>query len=386
MADRLRVVEVVPYYEPAWAFGGPPKVMSEEARELVRRGHDVTVFTTDALDAHHRAVPSGLLEMDGVSVHRFRNVSNTLAFRRYRFQPRGMRRQLRSIAADVVHLSELRHELAILTWRACSRRDIPLVVSAHGTLPRRDGWKGRLRGFYDRAFVDPMLHSGAGFIAQTSHEAELYQRYGAPSERVHLIPLGIDAPPDPTSDGCPDLDVPEGARVVMFLGRIHELKGIHRLLRGFASAARAHPDVWLVVAGRDDGALRSSRDLAHVLGIADRVTFPGALYGLRRFDAYRRATLFAITPTHFEETSLASLEAASVGTPLLVSAQAEVPYLDSYDAGMCIGAKDDPGPALIELLDRDLTTTGDRARLMVSERHHWPQIGTQLETLFRTVA
>lgn len=386
MADRLRVLEVVPYYEPAWAFGGPPKVMSEEARELTRRGHDVTVFTTDALDAERRAEPSGLVDLDGVAVHRFPNISNAAAFHRYRFQPRGMRRALASVPADVAHLSELRHELAILTWRACRRRDIPLVISAHGTLPRRTGWKGQIRGLYDRAFVDPMLRHGAGFIAQTDHEAALYVEQGAPAERVHLVPLGIDAPPAPTAEGCPDLGVPDGARVVMFLGRIHPLKGVDRLVRGFARVAKEHDDTWLVIAGRDDGGLAGAQALAADLGIAARVTFPGAIYGERRFDAYRRADLFAITPTHFEETSLASLEAASVGTPLLVSAQAEVPHLVAAGAGASIGADEDPALALGDMLDRDLAAAGDAAAAMIAEHHVWPQVGNVVEQIFREVA
>jgi len=386
VGDPLRVLEVVPYYEPAWAFGGPPKVMTEEARELTRRGHQVTVFTTDALDAEHRARPSGHSVLDGVDVHRFRNISNAAAFHRYRFQPRGMRRALAAVSADVVHLSELRHELAILTWQAARKRDIPLVISAHGTLPRRDGWTGRIRGLYDRAFVNPMLEHGAGFVAQTDHEVAQYVEQGAPADRVHLVPLGIDSPPAPTAEGSPDLGVPDGARVVMFLGRIHPLKGVERLIRGFAEIASAHEDTWLVIAGRDDGGLEPARALAAQLGIAGRVTFPGAIYGERRFDAYRQADIFAITPIHFEETSLASLEAASVGTPLLVSDQAEVPHLEACGAGTCIGAHESPGPALGAMLDQDLAPAGAAAARMIDDHHVWPKVGERIEQVFRSVS
>lgn len=42
---RLHVLMVIPYFE--WSFGGPVLVMVELAAELARRGHDVTVITTD---------------------------------------------------------------------------------------------------------------------------------------------------------------------------------------------------------------------------------------------------------------------------------------------------------------------------------------------------
>lgn len=385
MNDPIHLLEVVPYYEPAWAFGGPPRVMSDEGRELARRGHEVTIFTTDAYEEHRR-LPAGREQLGGVNVIRFPNVSNSAAFHRYRFQPRGMRRALRHVRVDVVHLSELRHELAVLTWRACVRRNIPLVISAHGTLPLRGGWKSKVRAQYDRIFVTPMIRSAGGLIAQTRHEADLFARAGGDPDRTHIVPLGVGEPPPPTGYGPVLPDVPDDARVVLFLGRIHPLKGVLRLIQGFERAARSHDDAVLVIAGRDDsGGEQQARQLAASLGISDRVHFPGPIYGDRRFDAYRRADLFAITPTHFEETSLASVEAASVGTPLLVSAQAELPYLAEYGGGATITAAEDPGGALHHLLSSDLASAARGARRMVVERHAWTVIGEQLEGLFASL-
>ncbi len=385
MGPPFRLLEVVPYYEPAWAFGGPPRVMSEEAKELARRGHDVTVFTTDAFERSER-LASGQCVESGVAVHRFRNLSNRLAFDRYRFQPVGMRKRLREVDADVVHLSELRHELAVLTWQACRRRRIPLVVSAHGTLPRRGGWKGRVRAQYDRLFVDPMLDGAAAVIAQTTHEAELYRSYGVDAERVHLVPLGVQTPPAAGAGPTVELGVPEGARYVLFLGRIHPLKGVERLVTAFAQVVEEIDDVWLVVAGRDDGGEGAARSLATTLGIGGRVSFPGPIYGDARFDVYRGAAVFAITPVHFEETSLASLEAAAVGTPLLLSEEAEAPFLDEYGAGRTVAAGVDPGTALVDLLESDLGVAGANAARMVAERHAWAPVGGVLEQLFGAVS
>lgn len=382
--SEQRLLEVVPYYEPAWTFGGPPRVMSDEARELVRRGWDVTAFTTDAYEADER-LPSGTEVLGGVRVERFANLSNSAAFSRYRFQPRGMAKALRSVPSDVVHLSELRHELAILTWRAARKRRIPLVISAHGTLPRRDGWKGTLRGYYDRLFVDPMIKGAAALIAQTRHESELYLTAGADVSQVELVPLGVQPAPPAGTGAPPDLGVPEDARVVLFLGRIHPLKGVDRLIEAFANAECAD-DVWLVIAGRDDGGLEAARDLADELGVGERVAFPGPIYGADRFEAYRRASIFAITPTHYEETSLASLEAASVGTPLLLSVQAEAPFLDEYNAGRTVGADESPAAALAELLDSDLVAIGSNALRMIEQRHLWSSVGKQLDALFKKVS
>jgi glycosyltransferase involved in cell wall biosynthesis len=350
--------------------------MWEEARELVRLGHQVDVITTDAFDATSRApVPAQAVE-DGVRVRRLANRSNWLAYHRYRFTPRGLRVALRQSSPEVIHLSETRHELAIAASHEARRRDIPLALSAFGTLPQRGGLKGHLRRLYDRPLVTPMVGRAAALIAQTNHEADLYVAAGGHPDRVHLLPLGTDPPPPPGE--APDLGVPPDVPVVLFLGRIHLLKGIDRLLRAFSSLSAHHRDVHLVVAGRDDGALADLRRLALDLGSAPRVSFPGPIYGASRYDAYRRAQLFAITPNHFEETSLASLEAAAVGTPLLLGAEAEAPFLEEYRGGWTVPPGSDPAELLDVALRGDLEARGASAQRMIEERHRWDVVGGRL--------
>ena len=76
----MKILQVTPYFAPAWAYGGPPRVMADYARGLVSLGHEVTVFTTDVLDESSRASPA-VEDLDGAHVRRFRNISNDLAWR-----------------------------------------------------------------------------------------------------------------------------------------------------------------------------------------------------------------------------------------------------------------------------------------------------------------
>jgi hypothetical protein len=43
----MNILMVTLAYDPAIAFGGPVKVVQNNARELVRRGHHVTVYCTN---------------------------------------------------------------------------------------------------------------------------------------------------------------------------------------------------------------------------------------------------------------------------------------------------------------------------------------------------
>jgi glycogen synthase len=50
VGKKLKILQVTPFYYPAWAYGGAPRVVYELSGSLAKRGHDVTVYTTDVLD------------------------------------------------------------------------------------------------------------------------------------------------------------------------------------------------------------------------------------------------------------------------------------------------------------------------------------------------
>jgi len=53
--NNMRILHIIPYFYPAWAYGGTCRAAWELARALVRKNQEVAVLTTDALDSHRRA-------------------------------------------------------------------------------------------------------------------------------------------------------------------------------------------------------------------------------------------------------------------------------------------------------------------------------------------
>ena len=136
----MRILQVTPYFAPAWAYGGPPRVMYDYARGLVALGHEVDVFTTDALDGEARAAPAFEV-LDGVTVRRFPNLSNQLAWRRKKYFPRGLLTQVarRAREYDVLHVTDSRTYLTATAGLAARATKPRLVVSAHGSTSPVDG-------------------------------------------------------------------------------------------------------------------------------------------------------------------------------------------------------------------------------------------------------
>ena len=189
----MKILLGVVYYEPAWAYGGPPRMVFDVARSLVARGHEVTVVTTDALDEHKRIARHEEIS-HGVHIVRFRNLSNRLAFHLKIFVPLGLKRWLAEHVPlfDVVHLFDARTLLNGLAAEVAVLHRVPFFASVWGSLPRGEGWRALIKDAYDRRFGPTHYYKAAGFLAQNDHEAALYAEYGAPRERIKIWPLGVD--------------------------------------------------------------------------------------------------------------------------------------------------------------------------------------------------
>jgi len=356
---NVRILQVTPYFAPAWAYGGPPRVMHTYAVGLARRGHHVDVLTTDVLDERNRASPAEEV-MEGVRVRRLPNVSNTLAWRTKKYLPRGLVHRLaREIGSyDVVHVTDSRTFLTAASYLAARARGVPLCLSAHGSLPSSTGLRGAIKRVYDTALVRPMLGHAALLLAQTDHELGLYREFGARPETIRLLPLPLDLQELDAERPRPSLSLrrlaklDDSARIVLFLGRIHWLKGLDLLIDAM-SPLLARDGVVLAVVGRDDGLWDELARRHAGLIASGGIRFVGPLYGADRFGAYEDADVFCLTPRHWEETSVAALEAAACGTALVVSEQADIPGLAASGGGFVVKlAPDAIRAAVLAALER----------------------------------
>lgn len=315
----LRILHVTPYWEAAWAYGGIPRLVPPMARALVRRGHDVTVITTDAGDARIRS-PAPPPRRDGEPrVVVFPNVSNRLAFHLQLFLPRGMRRFLEWEARgfDVAHLHACRNLPVEWAARALAAAGVPWVAAPNGTAPRIERRLLAKRG-WDLAFGPQVLAGAARLLAVSAAEEETLARL-APGVPVVRLPNPIDdaewiRPPDP--ERFRTRFAPDGRRLIVFLGKLSPRKRVDLLLDAMPSLPG---DVRLVVAGPDFGEERQLRRQARRLRLdPERVTFVPTVTGVERLDLLAAADLVAY-PGEREIFGLVAAEAILAGTPVVAA-------------------------------------------------------------------
>ncbi len=202
---------------------------------------------------------------------------------------------------------------AVTVMDACRAASVPLVARFHGYDAYRHDLLRRLRHDYARLF-----EAAAAVVVVSRHMEEQIVRLGAVRDRVHCIPSGTDM----------TLFVPgsPGTRPPHFLavGRFVAKKGPLLTLAAFARVAEALPAARLMMVG--DGPLfAAAKRTAGVLGIGDKVRFPGALDHARVREAMQECRAFVQHSVHADDgdaegTPNAIVEAHASGLPVVATA------------------------------------------------------------------
>jgi len=179
---------------PPRRFGGVTAVSYIIAKKLVKKGHEVSVYTTDVgNDRYSRLNVQETKIIDGIYVHYFGNISNSLAFTHRLFLPVGMfsaiKRNITNI--DIIHAHEFRGVQEVLIRHYAKKYNIPYIIQAHGSLPL-SSQKQRLKNIFDLFFGYKILRDASKVIALTKTEAEQYKKMGVSEDKIEIVPNGID--------------------------------------------------------------------------------------------------------------------------------------------------------------------------------------------------
>jgi glycosyltransferase involved in cell wall biosynthesis len=346
----VRLLLAIPYFAPAYAFGGSVTVAETVVTGFLAAGHDVTVATTDVLDEHRRLSPDAPPQPEGAEVVRFPNLSHALATRANAYAPRGMRGWLDANLArfDAVLLHDLYSAVSAQTARAAAAAKVPYVLQPLGTLsPARE----RGRPLAKRAFLNlwgaRTIREASVLIHSSGDERQDMLDAGAAPSQLVQLPLPLDLPDDVQE---PEADKP----TVTYVGRLHPIKRIDRLIQAVALARRDVPDLRLEIVGPGQ---RHGRDLAQVaarLGIAEKVRFHGFVSVEDKLRMLARAHVSALLSAS-EGLPMAALEAMACGTPVVLSRGCHLPEVHERAGLVVDGEPAQAAAALTTLLEDGAT-------------------------------
>jgi glycosyltransferase involved in cell wall biosynthesis len=396
----MHILYVTVGYKPAYRLGGPIWSIAALAEGLVARGHQVTVLAPNGNVDEDLDVPTDRpVSVDGVNVRYLRHeepikryfpklkyLSQSIG---YLYTPdlvRVMRPMLPQI--DIVHTqmpfiypTQAAARLAIAAGR-------PLFYSQRGTFdPARLRFRGLKKSLYIRLVERPIMRRATGLVALTPEEVTSFQALGV-NTPIHLVPNGIDvtqfrrsSPPDRLAA----LGIRDGHKVILFMARLHELKGPDVAVDAFMAIAERHPDTILVLAGNDEqNLLNGLRARIADRRLTDRLVTPGIVTGERKLDLLARADLFVL-PSVGEGLSMATLEALASGTPAIISRQCNLPIVAEAGAGAVVGRSAGEFASALSAFLADpqkLTLASERAYLLARDQFGWAPILDRLEAVY----
>ena len=320
----MKILQVTNFFKPSWESGGPARVAYEISKKLIERGHEVTVYTTDGFKWRIDVEKNKPVDVDGIKTYYFRNLSSYLTRKMNLpipyYLPIVARRTLRDF--DMIHIHEYRTVLAIVVHHYAKKYGIPYILQPRGSIPRAS--KSKQKKLFDALFGRAIIKDASKIIASSKLESDQYWDVfpDLEGEKIVHIPNGIDLE---TYQNLPKkgefrkkYSIAEDEKVILFLGRIHKIKGIDILIEAFSKLKEELQGVKLVIAGPDDGYLDRLKLMVDKLSIEDDVIFPGPLYEKEKSEAYVDADVFVL-PSKYESFGNVVLEAMAHNTPVIVT-------------------------------------------------------------------
>jgi len=384
----MKYLFVVPYFVPAFAYGGPVKVVFTQATKLAERGHSVAVYTTDVLDKNSRYKGPRETSIKGVQVKYFPVVSNTLAYHINYFRAFGFYKYLKKTINDFdfVFIHDFFTYQSRKTASLCKTYAIPYSITPHGVLsPVHLQFKKIVKKLY-LLTNKHILNNASHAIALTQYEQKILAHY-LPQEKIKIIPNGIDL------NDYINLSSLRGnlrnrlnltnKKIVVFIGRLQTIKGLDILAHAFRLVLEKINDANLLIVGPDEGYLTPLQSILTTLGISSSVIFTGLLKEEQLFEVLADADVFALT-SYSEGLPISVLEAAASGLPCIISKECNVPEISTFRAGFVVSNEPEIiADRIIRILENDKlrSTMGIRAQEMVRDQFSWKTVIDKIETI-----
>ena len=207
----------------------------------------------------------------------------------------------------------------------CTLTKTPYIMDAHGSIPLWN--KGVLKKkLFDFIIGKRIMLNAKAWIAESKVGISEYTKYFPEliNKDIDLIspPFGIDEFLNLPKISKPvfkkKYNITSNKKIISFLGRLHQEKGIDFLLRGISKLKKNDIEVECMLVGPDDGFETHLRNMAKELLITENVHFLGFKAGDDKNEILMNSDL-VVQLSRFEQGAWAPIEGLLCDTPILVT-------------------------------------------------------------------
>ena len=227
---------------------------------------------------------------------------------------RSFRTQLRRGAPHLIHIHGMWDPYLAAFADEARRLEVPYIVAPHGML---EPWSMSVRSVRKmlalKSYQGTLLTHAAAIHATSELEADNLRRLINARTPVFIVPNCVEPPPSAVTKPSP----PRGEKkVLLFLSRIHEKKGLDILLRAWNDLRPADWRLLIVGSGEAEYLAQLARFCAS--NAVPDVEFKSHVEGAEREDVFARASAFVL-PTYSENFGNVIAEALIRGLPVITT-------------------------------------------------------------------
>ena len=378
----MNILHITPAFYPATYWGGPIYSTYGLCNALAKLGRvKLRVLTTDScgpriydrLDVEHcpALYPSGY---EVYFCRRILGASISL----------GMLGRLAPLVrwADVVHLTGVYSAPTIPALIISHFFQKPLVWSPRGAFLN---WGQRVKKPLAKSawgkLCNALIGTSPCVLHATSNEEVMSCQGRVRNASISLIPNGVEVPEElPKKEWLPN-----GQIRILYMGRLHPIKGIERLIE--ALALLRHESFCLNICGDGHSLYAASlRNLVRRLDLEARITFHGHVRDAEKLHAYMESDV-CVVPSFSENFGMVVVEALAHGIPVIASKGTPWAHLTKYGAGFWVDNRpEDLAAAITDIARKDLSVMGSIGRNWMREQFQWKSIATRMSDLYCAIA
>lgn len=386
----MQILNVTSVFPPAWAYGGPVTTIYKVAAGLQQLGHTVMTLTTNLGCGGELIARPGDETLWKETPVVYYPVRRGVPF----YSPelrRGLRQRVSSCDLLLVN-----GNWTYVNWAGrveSAAANLPYILYTHGVF---DPWAIAHHGLRKKIWWQLVerenYRRAAAIIALTQAEIGQVRAMGV-TTRVEVIPNGVDPNDFEDFESREALEqrfpTMKSRRIVLFLGRLHQKKGLEELVPCFRDVLQKHPDALLVLAGPDDRGYRQEVEtLVRHNNLTSSVLFTGLVSGATKAGLLRAAALFVL-PSYSEGLPLGVLEAMACARPVVITPYCNLPEVEEAGAGLIVPPRAHVLAAAISALLADnhaMDLIGQNGLRLVKERFTWDSIARKTAALCEEIA
>ena len=384
--EKLKILYLLQFFVPAWRFGGVVQLAYNIAKGMAQRGHEVTVFSTDAFEPGRR-IEEKKNVIDGIEIFYFKNVNNYLASKHRIVQPKSLKKQLKKHIQDydVIHLLDIYAISTFWAYKYSRKGNVPFFITTSGVLSDySQKIKGLLKKIFN-IFLKKTLLNAEAVIVQTESEKKDCEKLGI--KNLNLIKPGINLT---EYNNLPSRNIfrekynlKDDDFCILFLGRIHEVKGIKFLIDAIGQIRNSK--VFLVIVGSKNDYLDHLLKDIQNFDTNNQIILTGWVSEEEKFEAYMGSDIYCL-PSLYDCAPITILEACACGLPIITTTSNGLFEIARDGAGLVVDPEDSDAlkNAILEMTnDRDsMKQLGNKGRSIIQADFDWDNKLKELEQLY----